>query len=948
MELGTNETVDATGKLTVRQNVLASVDSKMITYVCEVYFYDTVRAVDSVCFTLASLAAKAKTASITGSNVFKYINEVVNPNTITLTAEVSNVTITKWQYKNASGSFVDISGTAGAASIVVRPTDSIWNNDIATIKLVTNDTDVFDVFSLFKVTNGNNGESGTSYYAYIRYSAYSDGHVMVTAPNSSTRFIGTYAGPQGDPAQLTYEDFTWSQYVGATLTVTGTKVEYIVSQEAGRPSDDASWSETSPNVPHGYYLWTRTTITFSNNNTMRTYNVQYGDSASTVRYYAHIRYSANADGSSMTSLPTDHDTAYIGIYTGPSQSAPISYTAYTWSRLNDNQLTALGSVISYAVTDTYNRPEANSSSWQSTMPTIGEGQYLWTKSVVTYSDQSTTTSYSVAYSGTNGENSSTCFLSNENISFASDADGKIPYTRMTTSVVGYNGTTKTKANVLFDYITGVEDGMSVSHGTDPDGEVQIVIQITEGSTFGGKTSGEIGIPVKMMNNGVETINTTLQLTWTKISNGTDGEPGVSPILMVITTPQGTVFDNHSGTLTAVAAVYKGAEDVTDQATYQWQKFANGSWSSIGETSKTLSVSGDAVSGIGLYRCRMTYTTETYTQTVTFIDKTDNYQAYIYSSGGDAFTETGVSTELICYIYQNGQKIEPAQATYSWTRIRSDGTVDPTFSASTKNITVQIANIGSSSTFVCETIGGTLAQITLVYSADIAVSDHAPENPSNGALWLDTSDNSNILYRWMDAYTKEDGTVVEAHWEKCTASVGDINALNRLIEQQADFFVNKDEIKGYVSTTQYDEDMRVVDERIGNMALSDSDFALKFISSGVRNTVQGDINSAINTYSQTVSKYLRYNGTTGVLSLGSEGDEHETFEAQLSQTKLSFIYRGEGSGSEGKEIAYVGINDMYITNARVTQALYIGYSDVGYFNWTVTETGIGLKWVGYDE
>ena len=42
--------------------------------------------------------------------------------------------------------------------------------------------------------------------------------------------------------------------------------------------------------------------------------------------------------------------------------------------------------------------------WQSTVPSVSAGEYLWTKTVVTYSDGKSTTSYSVSRNGTNGTN----------------------------------------------------------------------------------------------------------------------------------------------------------------------------------------------------------------------------------------------------------------------------------------------------------------------------------------------------------------------------------------------------------------------------------------------------------------------------------------------------------------------------------------------------------------
>lgn len=42
--------------------------------------------------------------------------------------------------------------------------------------------------------------------------------------------------------------------------------------------------------------------------------------------------------------------------------------------------------------------------WLTSIPTVSAGQYLWTKTVVTYSDGKSTTSYSVSRNGSNGSN----------------------------------------------------------------------------------------------------------------------------------------------------------------------------------------------------------------------------------------------------------------------------------------------------------------------------------------------------------------------------------------------------------------------------------------------------------------------------------------------------------------------------------------------------------------
>lgn len=49
---------------------------------------------------------------------------------------------------------------------------------------------------------------------------------------------------------------------------------------------------------------------------------------------------------------------------------------------------------------------APTGTWSATVPSVSAGQYLWTKTTVTYSDGKSTTSYSVSRNGVNGSNGS--------------------------------------------------------------------------------------------------------------------------------------------------------------------------------------------------------------------------------------------------------------------------------------------------------------------------------------------------------------------------------------------------------------------------------------------------------------------------------------------------------------------------------------------------------------
>ena len=162
------------GILTVNQNKLASSSSGMITYICYISYYDsethnTVNISADLTYTLVRNAENAKLAYITADTyVFKYDSDsaLVGATQATLTGQVQGVSISKWQYKNGSGNWVDYPTTSDNTSItggtlVVKPTHSVFNDNVAQIKLVTSDADVYDTITITKLYDGAQGEPGT-------------------------------------------------------------------------------------------------------------------------------------------------------------------------------------------------------------------------------------------------------------------------------------------------------------------------------------------------------------------------------------------------------------------------------------------------------------------------------------------------------------------------------------------------------------------------------------------------------------------------------------------------------------------------------------------------------------------------------------------------------------------------------------------------------------------
>ena len=80
--------------------------------------------------------------------------------------------------------------------------------------------------------------------------------------------------------------------------------------------------------------------------------------------------------------------------------------------------------------------------WQSNVPTVAQGKYLWTQTIVNYSDGNSTESYSVSYrgidgsNGVNGMNAATIYLYQRATSTPSKPSNTLTYTFSTTTITG--------------------------------------------------------------------------------------------------------------------------------------------------------------------------------------------------------------------------------------------------------------------------------------------------------------------------------------------------------------------------------------------------------------------------------------------------------------------------------------------------------------------------------
>lgn len=126
--------------------------------------------------------------------------------------------------------------------------------------------------------------------------------------------------------------------------------------------------------------------------------------------YVHIAYSNSSDGGVDFSTTDPTNRAYTGYYTDFEMIDSTDHTKYEWQRTKGDSgkdgvagkdgVGLKSTSITYASHTNASTPP--STGWQAEVPTVPAGQYLWTKTVWTYTDESSETGYSVARMGQDG------------------------------------------------------------------------------------------------------------------------------------------------------------------------------------------------------------------------------------------------------------------------------------------------------------------------------------------------------------------------------------------------------------------------------------------------------------------------------------------------------------------------------------------------------------------
>lgn len=260
-------------------------------------------------------------------------------------------------------------------SPVASPTDALMTEVPSTYIGICVDENVNDpttassyTWSKFTGKDGKDGTAGADSYVHFAYAQSADGSVNFSVVEyEGATHIGVYTDNVKEDS-TDYKKYAWSQIRGedgTSVYIVSTEVVYIPSDSGTTPPTANSmatndgkilvdhngnelatnkWLTTVPNVIEGSYLWTRTTVNYSDGNSTVTYSVSRQgidgtdgidgingrDGRDGSSNYVHIKYSAypNPTDSQISEIPSD----YIGICVNDVIKDPDTANSYTWSK----------------------------------------------------------------------------------------------------------------------------------------------------------------------------------------------------------------------------------------------------------------------------------------------------------------------------------------------------------------------------------------------------------------------------------------------------------------------------------------------------------------------------------------------------------------------------------------------------------------------------------------
>lgn len=631
-------------KLTVNTNKLSSVTSKLLTYICHVTYTDPNVGVPLsetavLTYNLISNAVNTKDASITGESTFLYDTNrnLVGSNTITLTANLTNVSVSQWQYKNTEGDFVAFPTSnnpsiSGATLKVFATEPGIWLNDRnAVIKLTTNDPSVFDIHEIYKIYDG---AAGTDTVSAI---LSNENHLV---PVNSKGNVKSWVGSE---TSITIyeggEDVTskWNIAVtyGAGLTANYDTVTHVMKPSA--LTTDASYAE---------FKCTRSNY------------------ASIIKRYTITKQYAGSDGADAVVYQLDSNVLAINLDKNHQfNPANIVFTAYKIVGSSGTKSNYNGRfIIEESTNGTTFTPKYTSGTDEYTKTYTPSANNITSIKCSLYQAGATTTlldsqTIVVVNDGANGTdgkpgangvsvvvtNSSEVIPCNTSGNAATAKDISIPF-------YGFSGITRVPVTCT---VGTLPSGVTVKNntaGTSNTGGL-LTLAVAVGATFGNSSLMTGDITLTFVCQGVSIEH---KFTWTKSKQAVNGQ---NAVLFQLYSPDGGTIINGEGTTTINTMMMSGASPVTPTA-FVWSKFDAGKYTTIpGQTKNYLVVSADMVDGTSWFKCTATYGGHNYDAYWTVMDQSDPVQAYTYKTIGQFKNGQGEGA-IYTRVYRNGEELDP--------------------------------------------------------------------------------------------------------------------------------------------------------------------------------------------------------------------------------------------------------------------------------------------------
>ena len=331
------------------------------------------------------------------------------------------------------------------------------------------------------------GELETESHVVIRYA---DDILGTNFNAESGKYIGVISTTK-HPNELVPDDFTWVKLQGSEgpqgeqgapgrdgvdgvagkngVGIADTSITYAVSV-SGTQEPESGWSEQVPELIKGRFLWTKTFWRYTDGAHETGYSVAYigqdgntgkdgiagkdgvGIAATEIMYASSNSATVAPAGGWSTQVPTVPQGHYLWTRTTWRYTDKTTETGYSVSRNGQdgakgdpgrdgvpgkNGLGLKNTSVMYGISmnDT-----VQPGSWTSQVPALIKGQYLWTRTIWTYTDNTNETGYQKTYIPRDGNNGRDGIagkdgvgIKSTTITYAGSTSGTVPPTTNWTS-----------------------------------------------------------------------------------------------------------------------------------------------------------------------------------------------------------------------------------------------------------------------------------------------------------------------------------------------------------------------------------------------------------------------------------------------------------------------------------------------------------------------------------